>query len=92
MMREPDFKEQYLRARREAASQAIALIQQGMGPAAITMRKLMTDQSVPPAVRFRAAEAIVSLGLRGIEVEDIEARLSQLEAAAEENNKGGKRG
>jgi hypothetical protein len=58
--------------------------------AAITMLRLMTDQSVPPAVRFRAAEAIVDLGLKGVEVEDIEARLSQLEAAAEENNKSGK--
>jgi hypothetical protein len=60
-----------------------------MGPAAITMLKLMTDQSVPPAVHFRAAEAIVGLGLKGIEVEDIEVRLAQLEAAAE-GNKGGR--
>jgi hypothetical protein len=88
-MREPEFNAQYLRARREAASQAIARIQQGMVPAAITMLKLMTDQSVPPAVRLRAAEAIVGLGLKGIEVEDIEVRLAQLEAAAE-GNKGGR--
>jgi hypothetical protein len=89
-MRDPEFKAEYLRARREAASQAIALIQQGMGGAAITMRKLMTDVNVPAAVRLRAAEAVVGLGIKGIEVEDIEARLSQLEAAAEENKKGGK--
>jgi len=51
-MREPEFMAQYLRSRREAASQAIARVQQGMGAAAITMLKLMTDQNVPATVRL----------------------------------------
>jgi hypothetical protein len=36
-IRDPQFNAQYLRARREVASQAIARLQQGMGAASITM-------------------------------------------------------
>jgi hypothetical protein len=89
-MREPQFIAQYLQARRDSVSQAIARVQQGMGAAAITMLKLMTDPNVPAAVRLRAAEAVFSCGVKGIEVEDIEVRLAELEQAAEAN-KGGKR-
>jgi hypothetical protein len=87
----PEFRALYLKARREAASQAIARIQQGMGAAAITMLKLMTDPNVPAAVRLRAAEAVVGFGLKGIEVEDIEVRLAELEAAAAEDKNGKRR-
>jgi hypothetical protein len=58
-MREPQFISQYLQARREAASHAIARLQQGMGAAAITMLKLMTDPNVPASVRLRAARSRV---------------------------------
>src|SRR5271154_6870195 len=85
-MREPQFTAQYLRARREGASQAIARLQQGMGAAAITMLKLMTDVNVPAAVRLRAAEAIFSCGIKGIEVEDVEVRLAALEQSAPQGN------
>jgi hypothetical protein len=90
-MRDPQFNAQYLRARREVASQAIARLQQGMGAASITMLKLMTDPNVPAAVRLRAAECVFSCGIKGIEVEDIEARLANLEEATEANKGGGRR-
>src|SRR6202042_639101 len=64
-MREPPFIAEDLQARRAGASQAIARLQQGMGAAAITMLKLMTDVNVPAAVRLRAAEAVFSCGIKG---------------------------
>jgi len=73
------------------ASQAIARLQHGIGAAAITMLKLMTDQNVSASVRLRAAEAEFSCGIKGIEVEDIEVRVAELEQATEAN-KNGKQG
>jgi hypothetical protein len=44
----------------------------------------MTDQSVPAAVRLRAAECVFGLAVKGVEIEDIEVRVSELERASEE--------
>jgi len=43
----------------------------------------MTDPNVPAAVRLRAAECVFGLAVKGIETDDIETRLSELEQAAE---------
>ena len=83
-MQEPEFKGAYLKARREAVSQAIARAQQASGAAITTVLKLMVDQTVPASVRLRASECIVNLSVKGVEVEDIEVRVSELERAADE--------
>jgi hypothetical protein len=55
-----DFKVAYLEARREAVSQAVAQMRQATGAAGVTILKLMTDPSVPAAVRLRAAECVLA--------------------------------
>ena len=85
-MKEREFKAAFLQARREAVSQAIARIQQATGAAGVTILKLMTDPNVPAAVRLRAAECDFSMAVKGIETEDIEARVAELEQAAEASN------
>jgi hypothetical protein len=62
-------------------------MQQATGAAAVTILKLMTDPNVPAAVRFRAAESVFDIAVKGIETEDIEARIAELERAAEESQK-----
>jgi hypothetical protein len=83
----PEFRDAYRKARREVVHQSIARMQQATGAATITVLKLMTDQSVPAAVRLRAAECVFGQAIKGMELEDedIEARISDLERAAEEN-------
>jgi len=78
----PEFRDAYRKARRDAVQQSVARLQQATGAAAITVLKLMTDASVPPAVRLRAAECVFDHAIRGIELEDIEARVSVLELTA----------
>jgi hypothetical protein len=78
----PEFRAEYLKARREVVSQALARLQQATGAAGVTILKLMSDPNVPAAVKFRAAEGVFALALKGIEVEDIDARLAALEEAA----------
>ena len=83
----PEFRAEYFKARREVVSQALARLQQATGAASITILKLMTDSNVPASVKLRAAEGVFALALKGIETEDIETRVSELERAAEEASK-----
>ena len=79
----PDFVKEYREACREAVHQSVARIQQATGAAATTVLKLMTDPNIPAAVRLRAAECVFDRAFKGVELEDIEARVSELERAAE---------
>lgn len=89
-MKEPEFQKAYREARRHAYSQAVAKLQQGSTAAATTLLKIMIDPATPASVRVRAAECIMSHSSKAIEIEDIEARVTDLELAAEEANVGRK--
>ena len=80
-MKLPEFDKAYREARRAAFGQAIARLQQGTSAAATTLLKTMIDPGTPASVRVRPAEAIFNHSAKAIEIEDIEARVSALEAA-----------
>ena len=82
-MKEPEFQKAYREARRTAYSQAVAKLQQGATAAATTLLKVMLDPSTPSSVRIRAAECIMNHSSKAIEIEDVEARVAELERAAE---------
>jgi transposase-like protein len=82
-MKEPEFQAAYREARRNAYSQAVAKLQQGATAAATTLLKVMLDQSTPASVRIRAAECIMNHSSKAIEIEDVEARVAELERTAE---------
>ena len=77
----PQFHAEYRKARREGFSRAIARLQQGTSAAATTLLKTMIDPATPASVRVRAAEAIFNHAAKAIEIEDIEARVTELERA-----------
>src|SRR5450631_452945 len=79
----PTFRKAYRKARREVVQQAIARLQQAAGASGTVALKLMTDPNVPAAVRLRAAEFVFDRAVKGVEVDDIEARVAELERAAE---------
>src|SRR6266481_234695 len=82
-MKLPDFHTAYREARRAAFGQAVARLQQGSSAAATTLLKTMIDPATPASVRVRAAEVIFNHAARAIEIEDIEARVAELERGAE---------
>jgi hypothetical protein len=84
----PEFQAAYREARRAAFGQSIARLQQGTAAAATTLLKTMIDSNTPASVKVRAAEAIFNHAARAIEIEDIEARVSALERAAEASTPG----
>jgi transposase-like protein len=82
-MKVHEFQVAYREARRNAFSQSIARLQQGTSAAATTLLKTMIDPATPASVKVRAAEAIFNHAAKAIEIEDIEARVTELERAAE---------
>ena len=80
-MKAPEFQAAYREARRAAFGQSIARLQQATSAAATTLLKTMIDPGRPPSVKVRAAEAIFTHAAKAIEIEDIEARVSELERA-----------
>src|ERR1700757_1313215 len=82
-MKVPEFQAAYREARRTAYSQAVAKLQQGATAAATTLLKVMLDQGTPASVRVRAAECIMNHSSKAIEIEDVEARVAELERTAE---------
>ena len=49
--------------------------------------KIMVDQNAPASTRVRAADSIFNHAAKAIEIEDIKARVSELERAAEAQKK-----
>ena len=82
-MNVPEFQAAYRQARRNAFGQCIARLQQASGAAASTLLKIMLDPNAPASARLRAADSILNHAAKAIEMEDIEARVSHLEHAAE---------
>jgi hypothetical protein len=63
--------------------QAIARLQQATSAAASRLLKIMVDPAVPASCRLRAADSVLSHAAKAIEIEDIEARVTELERTAE---------
>ena len=78
----PEFQAAYREARRAAFSQSIARLQQATSAAVSTLLKVMVDPSTPPSTRVRAADSVLDHSAKSIEIEAIEARVSELERAA----------
>jgi hypothetical protein len=62
--------------------QAVGRMQQATGAAGTIMLKLMTDPNVLAGVRLTVAECVFERVIKGIELEDVDARLTALEQAA----------
>ena len=78
----PSFADAYRAARRNAVTQAVARLQNVSSAAVSVLLQIAGDKSANASTRLRAAIAIIELGYRGMEIDDISARLEALEAAA----------
>jgi hypothetical protein len=86
-IKEPEFDAAYREAKRAAYGQSIARLHQASGAAVTTLLKLMVDSNVPASTRARCADSVLSHTEKATELEDIEARLAELERAAEESQR-----
>jgi hypothetical protein len=81
-MHNPEFEGAYRQARQQAYSQVATRIQQSMAPALATICKIMVDPNVPPTARLHAANYILNQGTKIMEVDDLGARVTELERVA----------
>jgi hypothetical protein len=88
-MQKPEYADAYRKARRDAFSQSIARLQHASNAAVGTLLRVMTDREAPAASRVRAADVVLQAASRGMEIEDIDARVSELERAAESSKNPG---
>jgi hypothetical protein len=79
----PEFDAAYREARRLAFRQSVARLQQASSAAVSTLLKVMVDPGTPASTKVRAADSVLGHSAKAIEIEDIEARVSELERAAE---------
>ncbi len=82
-MKVPEFNTAYREARRAAFGQSVARLQQASGVAVSVLLKVLADPTTPPSVRVRAADSVLDHSAKAIEIEDIEARVAELERSAE---------
>lgn len=85
-LKDPDFDKAYREARRAAFRQSVARLQQASSTAVTALLKVLVDPATPASARVRAADVILDHSAKAIELEDIEARVSELERAAEAND------
>jgi hypothetical protein len=80
----PEFQEEYRLARREAYSHTVARLQHASGAAASLMFKLLgnfaKNLDIKP-IHLRAAEMVLEQSWKGMQFEDLAARLARLEQA-----------
>jgi hypothetical protein len=83
-LNEPLFDKAYRKARRDSFGQGTARLQQASNAAVSSMLKIMVDPNTPASTRLRAADLVLTHGAKAIEIEDVEARVTELERAAAE--------
>ena len=81
-LKDPEFDAAYREARRTAFCQSIARLQNASGAAVTTLLKIMLDTNAAAGTRLRAVEVVLERGGQALDIEDIEARVAELERAA----------
>jgi len=81
-----DFRAFYMEARRVAVQRAIARTQAVMSEAVETLREIMRSSAAMAPARVAAAKAILDYAMKGIELEDHEWRLAEIEKALATRN------
>jgi hypothetical protein len=88
-MKDSVFDAEYRKARRAAFAQAVARLTQASGAAASMLVKMMLDPATPPSVRARVTDSVLAHCGKFMEIDDIEARVSEIERNLEASKKQG---
>jgi hypothetical protein len=84
--KDPKFQQALRERRREAFSQTVSRLQLASTTAVDTLLAIMADQEAPAGSRVRAAQCVVELSHRSLELQDLEARIVTLEQTAGDTN------
>jgi AcrR family transcriptional regulator len=80
-LKDPALAEAYAQARRDAIQDAFDSAASTTVAAMAVLYHIAHDPDVPPSVRVQAASKLVDVGLKSVELEELEQRLEALESA-----------
>ena len=73
------FQDAYREARRQVVQQAIVQVQHATCTAVQTLLAVMQDAEAPASAKVSAARTILETAIKAVELEDLEARIAELE-------------
>ena len=79
-LKQEAFQTAYREARRAVVQHAIVQVQHATGTAVQTLLAVMQDANAPASAKVSAAKAVLETAVKAVELEDLEARISALEA------------
>lgn len=74
-----EFQRAYKNARRQVIQQAIAQIQSVLSEAVQTLLNVMADSTTPASAKVSAARALLDIGFKVVEIDDLESRIEKIE-------------
>ena len=83
-LKDEDFKQEFQVLKRDYMKTVTTTIQKNTQIAVSTIVDIMKDEKLPPTVRLQGARTILEYGYKGLEIEDILARLDKIERIQEE--------
>jgi hypothetical protein len=83
-LREPGFKSAFREAKRRVLDEALSTLQKATRKAIGALVSILEDQGKPASARVTAAKTILETAVKSIQVEELEARVEQLERAISE--------
>lgn len=85
-LKDENFQTAYRTAKREVVNHTICRLQRASGKAVETLEAVMKGADNPATSRVSAAKIILEMALKGVEVEDLERRIADLEKFVREKN------
>lgn len=82
-LKDEDFKREFQFLKRDYMKTVTTTIQKNTQIAVSTIVDIMKDEKLPPTVRLQGARTILEYGYKGLEIEDILARLDKIERMQE---------
>lgn len=80
MMQDQDFQKKYRSARCAVLDAAIGMLQAASSEAVDCLREILASPNAPASARVTAAKAVLELGARHLEIEDLAQRIDSLES------------
>lgn len=88
-LQESNFQKALKEARRQAVSQATSTLSKICHESVLTLQEIMNDKNAPASARVSAAKTVLDSGLKGVELDDLDARLAALERELIEDRSAG---
>lgn len=79
-----EFQTAYRQAKSKIVGHAISRLQNASGEAVDALMEIIRDKEKPPSTRVTAARTILEMAVKGVEIEDIEARVTEIEKVISE--------